>query len=189
MYFALDFPTGPRDYCKQAIPVNREVKKTLSTSVAFVTGLPDHLSSGATFSLVFVLLLLSLWKPSTLVFTCVAIFTSRWALAFLKISTTRQHLCSPPDTCTCFHLQNTSFLCLCLAASSLFILCTLCLVSACWHGPFSSLEEMTLKHPLAVLDSSSLQDHIPWNSSSQISGQILLSRSPRWSCCLPYSII
>lgn len=163
----------------RASSVIRKVKKTSSTSVSFVTGLPAHLSSGTMFSLSFGCCCpcgnLPCWWSHALPY-----FQKSFGLPDNFYNQTAP--LQSPDTCPCFHLQYAYFLCLSLVGSSLLILCPLCLVSACWHGLLLSLEEINFKHPLAFLASSSL----PWNSSRQISGQIFLSRSPGWSCCLPY---
>lgn len=109
----------------------RKVKKTFSTSVSFFTGFPAHLSSEATFSLVFLLLLLSSWCSLTLPYSLPDELWPSWQ--FLQEFSTSAVLLTPDPAPT--SSTHPFYVC----SSSLLVLCPLCLASACWHGPFLTL--------------------------------------------------
>lgn len=57
---------------------------------------------------------------------------------------------------------------------------TLAWIPVAWDGPFLSQEEVILENKPALLDPSSLQDDIPWDSSKQVPEQAKVCSPEVW---------
>ena len=118
--------SGTWDSRRPILLANTEAVTAFGASafrMSCVTRSPVSLSNGPTVSLVSLLFPVYLQKPFLVSLASLAKFHAIWALAFLpwSLPACSMSLCSSQATHAYFHPLYSSFLCLSLARSSLFI--------------------------------------------------------------------